>query len=225
MARTGAIDTGRVPSMFGSDCLHGGENVNALLGVCLAFFVAHRPHEDAGMIAIAAHEIRELGQAFGVRRHHARLIEDQHAELIAGLQQLWSGRVMRGADGVTAHLLQLANAVVLHGVGHGDADSGVVLVITGPLHLDGLAVEKEALLRIELERTNAEGRLIAIDDFAVRFNLGDQRVEISLLRATIGWGLRRLSPAGSFVRPSRKSRPMVQLLFRLACLTDREWWR
>ncbi len=72
--------------VLGGDGFHGGEDVQALFGVGLAFFVAHGPHEDAGMIAIAADEVGELVQAFGVGRHHARLVEDQHAELVAGVE-------------------------------------------------------------------------------------------------------------------------------------------
>ncbi len=99
------------------------------------------------MIAVAPHEILELAQAFGIRRHHARLVEDQHAQLVAGVEQLRRGRIVRGAQGVAAHLLQLANAVVLHRVGQRRAQAGVVLVIAGAFHLDRLAVEQEALLR------------------------------------------------------------------------------
>ena len=150
--------------MFRRDRLHRGQDVQPDLGVRLALFVAHRPHEDAGVIAVAAHEILELASALRIRRHHARLIEHQHAQLVAGVEQFGRGRVVRRAEGVAAHLLQLADAVVLHGVGQRRAEPGVVLVIAGALQLDRLAVEEEALLRVELDDANAERRFVPIDD-------------------------------------------------------------
>ena len=117
MAPVGAMETGREPSCCVATAFIAVRMLHALVGVGLAFFVAHRPHEDAGMIAVAADEILKLAQPFGIRRHHARLIEDQHAQLVAGIEQLRRGRIVRGAQAVAAHLLQLAHAVVLHGVG------------------------------------------------------------------------------------------------------------
>ena len=108
------------------------------------------------MIAVAPHQIGELAQAFRIRRHHARLIEHQHAQLVAGVEQFRRGRIVRGAQRVAAHLLQLANAVVLHRIGQRRAHAGVVLVIAGSLQLDRLAVQEESLLRVERDRANAE---------------------------------------------------------------------
>ncbi len=153
---------------------------HAFFGVGRAFFVAHRPHEDAGMVAVAADEIFKLAQAFGIRRHHARLVEDQHAQLVAGVEQLRRGRIVRGAQAVAAHLLQLAHAVVLHRVGQRRAQAGVVLVIAGAFHLDRLAVEEQAFLRVELDGADAEARLVAIDNVAAGAHFGHQRVEIAL---------------------------------------------
>jgi hypothetical protein len=52
--------------VLGSNGFHGGEDVEAGLSIGLAFFIAHGPHEDAGVIAVTADEIGELGEAFGV---------------------------------------------------------------------------------------------------------------------------------------------------------------
>jgi hypothetical protein len=35
------------------------------------------------MIAVAPHQIAELGQALGIRRHHPRLVENQHPQFVA----------------------------------------------------------------------------------------------------------------------------------------------
>ena len=114
------------------------------------------------MIAVAPDHVLELRQAFRVRGQHARLVEHQHAEFVAGVEQFRRRRVVRRADAVAAHLLQLAHAEVLHGIGQRHADAGVILVVAGALHLDGLAVEEEALVGVELQVANAEARLVAV---------------------------------------------------------------
>src|ERR1035437_505177 len=89
---------------------------------------------------------------------------------------------MWGAVRVAAHFLKLSDAVVLEGVGESRAHSGVVLVIAGSFQLDRLAVEKEALLRVEFHRANAEERLATVDYIAASAYLGHPPVEVSLLK-------------------------------------------
>jgi len=84
--RPRAIVQGRNP-------FHRGQNMQPCFRVRLAFFVAHRPHKDARMVAIASHQVRELAQAFGIRGHHAGLIEHQHTQFVAGIEQLRRRRV------------------------------------------------------------------------------------------------------------------------------------
>ena len=54
-------------------------------------------------------------------------------------------------------------AVVLHGVRQCSAHAGVVLVVAGALQFHGLAVEEEAVLRIEPFRPDAEAGYIVVD--------------------------------------------------------------
>jgi hypothetical protein len=149
------------------------------VSVGLAFFIAHGPHEDTGAIAIAANEIGELTDAFGIGGHHAGFIEDEHAELVAGIEQFRGGRIVRRAQGVAAHFLELADAEVLHRVRDCGAHAGMVLVIAGSFQLDDFAVEEETLDGVELHGANAEAGLVAIDDFAACLEFGDQPVEVS----------------------------------------------
>ena len=102
----------------------------------LAFLVAHRPHENARMVAVAPHQVFELAQAFGIRRHHARLVESPAcpARRRRPAVRAWAGCAR--CAGVAAHLLQLANAVILHRVGQRRTHAGVVLVVAGSLELD-----------------------------------------------------------------------------------------
>ncbi len=67
------------------------------------------------MVAVTANQIYKLVQTLRVRRHHARLVHDQHTQLVTGVEKLRRGRVVRGAQRVAAHLLQLTDAEILHG--------------------------------------------------------------------------------------------------------------
>ena len=87
---------------------------------------------------------------------------------------------MRGSQRVASHLLQLADAVVLHGVGQCDANARVVLVVAGALQFRGRAVEQKAALCIELHGTDAERRFVAIDCLAVNLHLGEEFVKVAL---------------------------------------------
>ena len=208
------------------DGFHRGQNVQALLGVRLAFFIAHRPHEDAGMIAVAPHQIGELAQAFGVRRHHARLVEHQHAQLVAGVEQFRRGRIVRGAQrscspspaacgcGSTARS-RAARRPLRRGPGDCRCPSA-----------SRLAVQKEALLRVELDGANAEGRFVAIDDFAADLDLGHQLVEVALLERPEERPAAPRSPVRSSARLARGIEVAIRgRLFRPRCRRDREWSR
>ena len=162
--------------------LHRGQNALSLVDIRRALFVPHGPHKHAGMIAVAADKIFKLPQSLGIRRHHARLVKHQHAQLVAGVQQLRRGRIVRGPQRIAAHLLQLADPVVLHRVGQRSAHAGVVLVVAGAFHFHRASVQQESLLRVELHRANAERGPVAVHRLAAHPHLGHQRVQVSLLQ-------------------------------------------
>ena len=134
------------------------------------------------MIAVAPDHVLKLCQAFRIRGQHARLVEHQHPEFVAGVEQFRSRWVVRGADPVAAHFLELPHAEILHRIRQRHADAGVILVVARPLDLDGLAVQQEALVGIELEVANAEARLVAIYDRAAGVHLSHQLVEVPLFQ-------------------------------------------
>ena len=87
----------------------------------------------------------------------AVLVHDQHAQAVAGVEELGGGRVVRAAVGVGAHFLQPAHAEIPERVRHGDADPGVVLVVADALELERLVVEEKALVGVEADRAEAAG--------------------------------------------------------------------
>jgi hypothetical protein len=96
---------------------HAGKNVQTRFCSRLVLFIAHIPHKDARMIAVAPHQMLKLLQPLGVRRHHPRLVQKEHAHLIACIQQLRCRRIVSTAIGVAAHCLQGANAKPLRRIG------------------------------------------------------------------------------------------------------------
>jgi hypothetical protein len=104
-------------------------------------FVARRPEDDRGRVAIALDHDLQVGQTFGVGTHHARLTHHHHAESVAGLDPLRRGHVVGGAHGIGSHFLQHCDATPLQLVGQGGAHASVVLMIAGAFDPYGLAVQ------------------------------------------------------------------------------------
>ena len=90
--------------------------------------VLEAPHEHARVVAVAADQLGEVGEAFIVRLEPAVLVEHEQAVPIAGVEDLGCGRMMRGAVRVAPQLLELRDLVLVHAVGEGDPDPGEVLV-------------------------------------------------------------------------------------------------
>ena len=165
------------------DGLHLPRQARADLGVLdRPFLVAHRPQDDGRMVAVAPHHALELVADLRRGAHHAVLVDDEDAQAVAGVQQLRRGRMVGRADGVDAHGLEHPQPRVVHGVRHRDADAGMVLVVVGAMQLDGPAVEEEALVGVEADRADAEGRVVAIDDPAIAAHPRRQGVALRRLQ-------------------------------------------
>ena len=58
------------------------------------FLVAKRPEDHTGVVAVAPDHLLELAQLLGARAHQPVLIEDQHAETVASVEQLGRRRIV-----------------------------------------------------------------------------------------------------------------------------------
>ena len=85
---------------------------------------------------------------------------------------------MGRADGVDAHGLEPLQPPLDEGIGQRDADSGMVLVVVGALQLDVLTVEEEALIGIEAEAADAEGRGAAVHHLVALPHFSDEGVAL-----------------------------------------------
>ena len=163
---------------------HGRGYLRALLRLCVLqhpLLVADRPENNGRRVAIALDHGFELRQAFGAGTHLSRFAHHHHAHAVTGLDPLRCGHIVRGAHGVAAHFAQHAQPVPLQPVGHGRAHAGMVLMVTGALNLERLAVEKESLVSIENRGTHAKAPPLGIARLSARFDGHDGRVEIGLI--------------------------------------------
>ena len=133
-----------------------------------------------GMVAVAPDHALQLAQPFGAGIHHARLAHHQHAQLVAGVHQLRRRRIVRGAEAVGPHLLELLDAEILDAVGQRRTHAAVVLMVARAFDFDRLIVEEEPLFGVEPHRADAERRLAVVHRRAGGFHRGEQAIQIRL---------------------------------------------
>ena len=86
--------------------LHRARDGGALRRVLhIKFLVGDGPDADARVIAVAANLIVPLLQILLVAAKQPAFVHDDHAEMVARIEQFRRGRIVRGADGVAAKLL------------------------------------------------------------------------------------------------------------------------
>ena len=88
---------------------------------------------------------------------------------------------MRGAHGIASHRLQHTQPKILQAVGQRRAHARMILMVACALNLQRLAIQEEALLRIEDRRTHTKADALGIADFAVCIDRHNGRVEIGIL--------------------------------------------
>ena len=135
-------------------------------GMDPTFFVANRPHEDRGMIAVAFHQTFELAHVFRSTVEQALLVHHQHAQAIAGVEQFGSGGVVAAAVGIGAHVFEQCNPVELQVIGQGTAYSRVVLMAIDAVEFDGFAVEEDAI-GFDFNLADAVADALFVEQFAI----------------------------------------------------------
>ena len=163
--------------------LHRARDVGRLRRVLHhELLVGDAPDRDARMIAVAADLVVPLFHVLRIAAHQPALVHDQHAEPVADIEQFRRGRIVRGADGVAAELLQFLHAEFLQRIRDGRADAGVVLVIAGAVNLVMLAVQQKAVRRVKADGADAERGFFLVNNFAGDGNGGDEFVELGRFR-------------------------------------------
>ncbi len=160
---------------------HVGELFFALsAGEVVVDFISERPDDHAGMVAVAAESISEVGAPpvtevgavvlililadgpdFDEFLHH------EHALAVADVEEMGGGGIVGGADGVDAEGFEDGDAAFPDAVGNGDAEGTAFAVEGGAEEFEVFAVEPEAGVGFEFELAYAEGNGLGVDGFAV----------------------------------------------------------
>ena len=167
--------------------------------------VADAPKEDAGVIAVAAHHVGHIAVdplleevvgsverwgadvpaldplALGKFPFVGSLVHHEQAEFVAKVIEDGCLRIVGAADGIDTNLLEVLEASTPHIVGHGSTERAGIVMQTDALDLHPAAIERKALVGIELQRTQADVDLIAVDGLIAFQERGAQQVEIGIV--------------------------------------------
>ncbi len=147
--------------------------------------VADSPDHHRWMVAIAQHHRREILlppciEVAGVIEfdlvrlpHVERLVENQQADPVAGIQKCGARRIVRSPHRTVSRRLQQFHSALFGAVECCRTQRPVVVVNAAARQLHRLAVQKQSLFRGPRERSNSEGGFHLVDDFAVFSHLGD----------------------------------------------------
>ncbi len=148
----------------------------------VADFVAYRPDYDAGMIAIAHHQVANLFLAVRFQWRPAfyavglivpfvkSLVPNDESHPVAQIQQLRRRRIVTGADGIYSHLAHDFQ-LPLHGTGvKRRPERPVIVVQIHAVKLHTPAVKIKTVVGREPERADAEGGCVRIHDFFAHAN-------------------------------------------------------
>ena len=165
--------------------------------VALKDLVADGPHHDAGMDAVTADDPRDVlppvlleNLAVVAPRLRAlasveHVVHHQKPDLVAGRQELLAHGIVARADGIEARALELQRLAAL-GLGIACRAEGTVVVMDArAVDLDRLAIEKEAVLRVDLDRADTETDRLTVELLRVKVRrLGRPELRIRILART-----------------------------------------
>ena len=162
---SGCDGTGRV----GGVC-DGGKFRGDFPSVRLALFVdfvADAPHDDRGVIAVAADQVDEVALVpfgiegavvvddFSVFPCVERLIEHGESHAVAEIEKFRILRVVRGADGIAADALQQTELAFDRGERKRRAERTEVMMQADSFEVIGFAVQEHPFFRIETDSAEA----------------------------------------------------------------------
>ena len=122
-----------------------------------------RPVGEEAMVAVLA--FGDIPFVEGLDHHH-------EAHLVAEFHELGRGHIVRGADGVAAHLLQERELVAQGGAVDRGAERAQVVVVAHALDLPQFSIQVESLLGDEIDGADTEAGLIFVDHLIVVSRFG-----------------------------------------------------
>ena len=116
-----------------------------------------------------------LGPAVEALCHHG------HTHLITEADELWGRHIVRGADGIDAHVLHGADLASHGGFVHRRAERTEVMVEAGALELQLPPVQVEAIACLQFYGADPEGRRVSVEQTSAVAQLDDILIEVRLV--------------------------------------------
>ena len=147
------------------DLIQSAQRLHAAGHILVWNLVARAPDDDGGMIAVARDHVGQVARSplvevavvavlrrlrFGLAPLVEGLGHHQEAHAVAEVEELGCVRIVAGADGVAAHLLQQSEAPLPDSLRHRCAHRASIVVQADAVQLDAFAVQQKSLVRIEL---------------------------------------------------------------------------
>ena len=133
----------------------------------LQHLVADAPHDDARMIAVALHQVREVALVpfikesgvvaigFLASPHVETLVHDEDSHRIAHVEEFRSRRIMAASDGIHAHAAQDGKLAMHRILVYGSTQTAEIMMLADSIQLDTPAIEEKSLSGIKLHITEA----------------------------------------------------------------------
>ena len=153
-------------------------------------FVAHAPHNDAGVVAVVQNQVGDVFlppfvPQFAVAVAHfwffptvETLSHHHHAHTVAHLHLHGRWHVVAGANGIGTHILHDADLANDGGFVHGCAKRTEVVVQTHAFDFAGHAIELETAFGTEFHGANAQFLMLHIERFAIGYERKFHIVEV-----------------------------------------------
>ena len=135
---------------------HGHEYALADVVVVQRLLVAERPHYDRRIVAVALYKRLELFKPFLRRLKPPCLSHHEITELRETFKRVLALLIVRAPVGVRSHVSQQLQTITLDRIRYSLALKTVILVTADALDLRRLAVQEEAMVSVELKRSEAE---------------------------------------------------------------------
>jgi len=110
------------------------------------------------------------------------LVHDQKTQPVAQIKKLGRGRVVRGANGIAAHVLQQVQPPDPHALGDRRAHRTAVVVQAHALELHWLVVEEKTAINVKSDAADPNRRLVGINDLASSLHATAHSIEIRRVR-------------------------------------------
>ena len=113
--------------------------------------------------------------------HESKLSAISGIPISSQRRTIRGGHVVRGADGIDAHVLHLADLAAHSSLVDSGTERAKVVVEASALELQLTAVEEEAFTRLQLDGADTEGRGIAVNDLRAVGERDGVLIEVGLV--------------------------------------------